>query len=417
MERYPTPPSTSSPGHTDHRDHAGGQDLKQQEASADERVAMSDLESYPSHARVPPPPQLQLQLPPQDAKKSPINSTSTTASTIVPSSPPNNQKPLNEKDIHVQNTHDSHSISRASNLPPRTDIRNISAEKAFPHEPAALKRCYSDDDEYPENDNRQSGARIPTHMHRPAQETYWVGASNSDPVSPSYMHMASAPGQDQSPSYSEQFNPSRPTRPGPPPRRSSSPIPASFHPPPSAASTCTNPYYHTNPPSSWNPPTQTPQPHSHPPPQPHRRHSSPYTPYTPSRPLPRPGLLKRTTQRLQSWLSSLSLSLTPPLPSRIRTWMQENLNPLLKSITPLLILGAGAGISTCIIKGMRAFLEPGHPKKRQKQKKSRSISRSAHATPRAEQKWHEEIFSEFQGFAGSKGGPLDGFLMMLYMLA
>lgn len=33
-----------------------------------------------------------------------------------------------------------------------------------------------------------------------------------------------------------------------------------------------------------------------------------------------------------------------------------------------------------------------------------------------EKKWHEDIFGDFRGFAGTKGGPLDGILKIIHML-
>jgi len=34
----------------------------------------------------------------------------------------------------------------------------------------------------------------------------------------------------------------------------------------------------------------------------------------------------------------------------------------------------------------------------------------------AVRKWHEDIFGDFKGFAGSKGGPFDGILKIVHMM-
>lgn len=68
------------------------------------------------------------------------------------------------------------------------------------------------------------------------------------------------------------------------------------------------------------------------------------------------------------------------------------------------------------VKGVRAFLGHGGSKKKGTGGKDGKGEGVGSPTAKVEKKWHEEIFGDFKGFAGSKGGSLDGFLMIVHML-
>lgn len=62
------------------------------------------------------------------------------------------------------------------------------------------------------------------------------------------------------------------------------------------------------------------------------------------------------------------------------------------------------------VKGVKHLLGQRANKKKEKEHK---LGKEA---KKLEKKWHDEIFGEFGGFAGSNGGPLDGFLKIIHML-
>ncbi|KAF7859766.1 hypothetical protein EAF04_008845 [Stromatinia cepivora] len=365
MERYPTPPSTSSPKHNNHGYHDGHNIDGRNEASHDTYGKVATSESYISHND------------PTHDKKSGIYSSFTDASTIVPASTeawasghPAPSKPTEVHDFYGITSQDpSYNIPNQFSGPPTSDYF-----KTAPQDPRAKSYSYS----YNVNSQRAT--------HRPAQETYWQTTSN--PVSPSQ----NPPMQPLGPHpYSEQFDPSHPTRPGPPPRRSSSPIPNTL-----PSTTDTDPYY--------NPPQQT----SHP--QPIRRRSSPIpgrisspfkkplSPYSLSRPKPRPGFIKRVTHRIKSWMRSLF------------SWIQAN--PIKAGLLSFIPVMLGAGIVKTV-KGVKRFL--GHGADKMKEKKLK-LGKGLQDAKKVQRKWVEDIFGDFKGFAGSQGGPLNGILRIFHMM-
>ncbi|ESZ92000.1 hypothetical protein SBOR_7615 [Sclerotinia borealis F-4128] len=400
MERYPTPPSTSSPNLHDHAQHDSPNNSRQRNSAP-----QGTSEPYPYL----PHPHPDIDTTHHD-KRSTINSSFTNASTIVPASTEayqtTSKPPLDFYGITSQDA--------SYNIPPRQASFPIPNPNPVPDlfnaktslDPRAKGYSYSD------NTNSQT---IP---HRPAQETYWQ--TTSDPVSPSTQNQNQPQNQPQHP-YTEQFNPAYPSHPGPPPRRSSSPIPY-MH--PSTSDTNPNPNFNPNP--YYNPPHQTSQPYPNPQPQlypnpqsqsqppsyPTRRRSSPISthipnrlnsptkPYSPSRPKPRPGLLKRLTQRLKSLLRSLL------------TWIRHN--PIKTSLLTFIPLLLGAGVVKTV-RGVKRFLGTRASKNKERKRKHK-LGGLRNDAKKMEKKWHEEVFGDFKGFAGSKGGPLDGFLKIMHML-
>ncbi|APA13549.1 hypothetical protein sscle_11g083190 [Sclerotinia sclerotiorum 1980 UF-70] len=366
MERYPTPPSTSSPKHKNHGYHNGHNTDERNAASRDTYGKAATAESYISQNEQA-----------QD-KKSGIYSSFTDASTIVPASTeawasghPAPSKPTEVHDFYGITSQDpSYNIpNQFSGPPPSTDYFKTASQ-----DPRAKSHSYS------YNDNSQRTT------HRPAQETYWQTTSNPD--SPSQTR----PMQILDPRpYPEDFDPAHPTHPGPPPRRSSSPIPNTL---PSIINT--NPYS--------QPPQQPPHP------QPIRRRSSPIpgritspfkkplSPFSLSRPKPRPGFIKRVTHRIKSWIQSLF------------SWTRANpIKAGLLSFIPVLL---GAGIVKTV-KGVKYFLGRGADKVKEKKNK---LGKGIQDARKAQRKWVEDVLGDFRGFAGAKGGPFNGILRIVHML-
>ncbi|ATZ57665.1 hypothetical protein BCIN_15g02160 [Botrytis cinerea B05.10] len=343
MERYPTPPSTSSPQHGYHDGHNLGGARSDGPAPYGFRNDHND-------------------------QKSTIYSSFTNASTVVPASTeawasgypaPSANKPV---DKHPQDFFGITSQDPSYNQPNPIPFGG----------PPPIGKSYSYDN---------------SHVaHRPAQETYWQ--TTSDPSSPTQIP--------QTHPYPETYDPSHPSRPGPPPRRSSSPIPNTL-----PSTTSTNPYY--------NPPSQTSQPYAQAQPQPIRRRSSPIpgrissplkrplSPYSLSRPKPRPGFVRRVASRFTSWIRSLF------------SWMRAHpIKTGLLSFIPILL---GTGLVKTV-KGVKHFLG-NRASKRKEKKHEHKLEKEA---KKLEKKWHEDIFGDFKGFAGTKGGPLNGILKIVHLL-
>ncbi|KAF7924429.1 uncharacterized protein EAE98_007480 [Botrytis deweyae] len=355
MERYPTPPSTSSPKHGYHDDH----NLR---GARNEAPA-----SYAFHND-------------HNDHKSTIYSSFTNASTIVPASTEawasgypatSSSKPI---DKHPQDFFGITSQDPSYNHPNPIQF-------AGPPLPTTTEPFKTQGP----NAKSYSYDNVPL-AHRPAQETYWQ--TTSDPVSPSQIPQTNP--------YPETYNPSHPSHPGPPPRRSSSPIPNTV-----PSTTGTNPYY--------NPPSQTSQSYPQPQPQPIRRRSSPIpgrissplkrplSPYSLSRPKPRPGFVRRVASRFTSWIRSLF------------SWIRANpIKTGLLSFIPILL---GTGVVKTV-KGVKHFLG-NRASKRNEKKHEHKLEKEA---KKLEKKWHEDIFGDFKGFAGTTGGPLNGILKIVHLL-
>ncbi|KAF7936948.1 hypothetical protein BELL_0098g00100 [Botrytis elliptica] len=316
MERYPTPPSTSSPKHGYHDDH----NLR---GARNEAPA-----SYAFHND-------------HNDHKSTIYSSFTNASTIVPASTEawasgypatSSSKPI---DKHPQDFFGITSQDPSYNHPNPIQF-------AGPPLPTTTESFKTQGP----NAKSYSYDNVPL-AHRPAQETYWQ--TTSDPVSPSQIPQTNP--------YPETYNPSHPSHPGPPPRRSSSPIPGRIS-------------------------------------SPLKR---PLSPYSLSRPKPRPGFVRRVASRFTSWIRSLF------------SWIRANpIKTGLLSFIPILL---GTGVVKTV-KGVKHFLG-NRASKRKEKKHEHKLEKEA---KKLEKKWHEDIFGDFKGFAGTTGGPLNGILKIVHLL-
>ncbi|PQE33680.1 hypothetical protein CJF32_00010853 [Rutstroemia sp. NJR-2017a WRK4] len=225
--------------------------------------------------------------------------------------------------------------------------------------------------------------------HRPAQETYYQ--STSMPTSPSQLNPAQHP-------YSEGFDPAHPSRPAAPPRRSSSPIPNTES-IPSTYFPGTQPIPGPIRRRSSPTPGRIPSPYNH----------KPLSPYNASRPQPRPGLVRTAVRRLKSWVRSLI------------SWIRNN--PIKFGLLAFLPFLFGAGIWKTI-KGVKHLFD--HLIKNKWKKKGErlqlrdewkeELKEGSKKAKKAVRKWHEDIFGDFKGFAGSNGGPLDGVLKIIQMM-
>ncbi|KAI9651070.1 hypothetical protein NHQ30_001107 [Ciborinia camelliae] len=271
-----------SPKHNDHGYH-DGHDLGGEHESAHGKIGgatTTESDSYISHND------------PTHDKKSGIYSSFTNASTIVPVAssdawtsgyPASSQQPIEVRDFYGITSQDaSYKMPNRHSAPTSDSFKTAFQDAPLP---PPMNKSYS------YNNNSQ------TNPHRPAQETYWQ--STSDPVSPSHIsptHDENNPQPQAQNPYPEQFNPSYPTYPGPPPRRSSSPIPYTYTHTHTHTDTSPNPnpnpYYNpprtrtiTASPSPTLPPTNPTTVLSHPRPYPHPPLPLlPLTPQTTTRP-------------------------------------------------------------------------------------------------------------------------------------
>ncbi|KAM3084319.1 hypothetical protein ACMFMG_001577 [Clarireedia jacksonii] len=254
--------------------------------------------------------------------------------------------------------------------------------------------------------------------HRPAQETYYQ--STSVPASPSQLNPAQHP-------YWEGVKPADSSRPAVPPRRSSSPVP-NTNSIPSTYLPTTQPMPGPIRRRSSPTPGRIPSPYNH----------KPLSPYNASRPKPRPGLVRSAVRRLKSWVRSLI------------SWIRNN--PIKFGLLAFLPFLFGAGVWKTI-KGVKHLFDH-HIKNKWKGKGERlqlrdewkvelkegfdqhiktkwkgkgerpqlrdewkeELKEGSRKAKSAVRRWYEEIFGDFEGFAGTNGGPLDGILRIIHMM-